>query len=108
MNKFDEFVKAILEGAQGLARQLWNGYEQDAKADAQAFVDKAKADLERWTKLVAAGTLSKQDLTDLVKAKEALAEIAALTKAGVALAEVDRFRSGLINLVIDSAFKIFV
>lgn len=108
MSKFDEYVNAVLEGAKDLARQLFSELGENARTDAQAFLDKAKADLERWTKMVANGSLTKDELTDLVNAKKALLEMRALTQAGVLEATLERFRTGVLSLVVDTAFKIFV
>jgi hypothetical protein len=107
-SKFEDFIKAVLEGAMGLANDVFIGFEDQAKDDAKAFLKKTEADLKRWTKLLAENKLTEQDFGDLVQAKKALAEIYALTQAGIALTKLERFRSGLINLVIDKAFEIFL
>lgn len=108
MSKFDEFVDAVLNGAKDLAKQVFDGFEDSAKEDAKAFLEKSEADLKRWTKLLAVKEITERDFADLVHAKKALAEIHALTQAGVALTKLERFRSGLIDLVIDTAFKVFI
>jgi hypothetical protein len=108
MSKFDDFVEAVLGGAKDLAKEVFDGLEDNAKADAKAFLDKAESDLKRWTKLLAVKEITERDFSDLVQAKKALAEIHALTQAGVALVRLERFRSGLIDLVIDTAFEVFI
>lgn len=108
MSKFDEFVDAVLNGVKDLAKQAFDGFEDSAKEDAKAFLEKSEADLKRWTKLLAVKEITERDFADLVNAKKALAEIHALTQAGVALTKLERFRSGLIDLVIDTAFKVFI
>ena len=108
MSKFDEFVDAVLSGSKDLAKQIFGGFEDGAKEDANAFLKNTEDDLRRWTKLLASKDLTQRDFTDLVQAKKALAEIHALTQAGIALTKLERFRSGLINLVIDTAFDVFV
>lgn len=107
MSKIDDFIAAVTEGAKGLAKDIFNGLEEQAQKDAGAFLEKTKDDIRQWTKLLAEKKLTKQELTDLIQAKKALAEIQALTQAGVALAELERFRTRLINLVIDTAFETF-
>lgn len=108
MPAFDDFIEAVKEGAQELAKDIFDDYQNDAKEDAQAFLDKSKEDLKRWTKLLAQGDLSEQDFSDLVQAKKALAEIHFLRQKGVALTKLERFRTGLINLIIDTAFDVFI
>jgi len=108
MSKLDDFANAVLAGAEDLAKELFNDLKENAKTDAQAFLNKAKGDIERWAKMVAERKLTKDELTDLVDAKKALLEMRALTQAGVVQATLERFRTGLLSLVVDTAFKIFV
>ena len=106
--KFDSFIKGVIEGAKDLGKEIFDGFEDQAKEDAKAFLAKTEADLMRWTKLLADEKLTEQEFGDLVQAKKALAEIHALTQSGIALTKLERFRSGLINLVIDKAFEVFL
>jgi hypothetical protein len=108
MSKFDEFLDAILKGAKDLAKDFFEGFVEEAENDAKAFLEKTQADLQRWTKLLASKKITEQDFSDLVQAKKALAEIHMLTQAGIGLTKLERFRSGLINLVIDTAFDFFL
>ncbi len=108
MSSFDDFLDAVKTGAKDLAKEIFDGYEIEAKDDAEAFLEKTKVDVKRWTTLLAEGKLTEQDFSDLIQAKKALAEIHALRQAGVALTKLERFRSGLINLVIDTAFDVFL
>lgn len=107
-SRFDDLIKAVLECVKELAKEIFNGYEEEANKDTTAFIKKTEADLKRWIKLLVDRKLTKQDFNDLVLAKKALAEIHALTQAGIALTKLERFRTSLINLVIDKTFEIFL
>ncbi len=106
--KFDDFIDAVLKGVPALAKQLFADLETQATEDTKAFLDKSRTDLQRWTESFANGKLTKGELTDLTQAKIAVAEIHALTQAGVTLVMLDNFRKALINLIIDSAFAVFL
>lgn len=108
MSKFDDFIDAVLNGARELAKASFKDLVNEATEDTKAFLEKSKADIQRWTELLAEGKLTQQEFADLIQAKKAVAEIHALTQAGVGLASLERFRTGLIDLVIDTAFKIFL
>jgi hypothetical protein len=108
MSDFDDFTHGVLSGAEDLAKNTLHGFINDARNDAQSFLDKAKADLQRWTKMLAKQQLSQAEFCDLVRGQAALAEMHALTEAGIALARIQQFRDGLIDLVIDTAFKTFL
>jgi hypothetical protein len=107
MTTFNDFAKALEEGVKKLAKELFDGSETEALADMRAFLDKSKKDLERWTILLATGKITGQDFSDLVHTKKALAELHALTQTGYVITKLERFRSGLINLVVETAFKMF-
>ncbi len=106
MSKFDDFIAALEDGVRRLAKDRLKGFETQALSDTRAFIAKSKKDLERWTALLAEGKLSEQDFCDLVQAKKDLAELHALTDAGLALIKLDRFRTGLINLIIETAAEV--
>lgn len=108
MASFDDFVEALKNGAKDLAKEIFDGFEDEASNDAKAFLEKTKEDMRRWTKLLAQGELTEQDFSDLVQAKKALAEIHTLRQTGVSLTKLERFRSGFINLLIDTAFDVFL
>lgn len=108
MANFEDFVDALTEGAKELAKDTFDGFEDEAKADAEVFIEKSKEDLKRWTKLLAQGEINEEDFSDLVNAKKALAEMFALRQAGLALIKLEKFRKGFINLVVDTAFDVFL
>ena len=108
MSSFNDFAGQVKDGAIELAKDLFDGFEKQAAKDAAAFLEKTKQDLKRWTTLLAHKEITEEDFSDLVHAKKALAEIHALRQAGIALIKLEKFRSGLVNLVIDRAFAVFL
>jgi len=105
---FDDFTKAVKNGSGDLAKEIFGGLGKEARKDTKAFLEKTEQDMQRWTKLLSAGELTEQDFSDLVEAKQALAEIHELTQKGVALTKRERFRKGLIKLVVDSAVDVYL
>ena len=108
MNKFEEFIEAIQSGATGLSKEIFAEYEQQASDDVRAFLKNSKLDLHRWTILLQEGKLTKEDFSDLVKAKKELMEIRSLRTAGISMIKLDRFKDGLMKLIINSAFNLFL
>lgn len=107
MADFNDFLKSLENGIKELALTNWKEVENAAIADGQAFVNKTKADLERWTQLLASGALTKDDFEWLIAGKKDLAQMQALEKAGLSLVRAQRFQNSLISLVINTAFKTF-
>lgn len=108
MSKFDDFLKALKDGVKELAEKSWKEYQQSAVKDGNSFVEKTKKDLERWIKLLASGDLTPKDFEWLVKGKKDYAELKALEQAGLTLVRRDQFRNSLIDLVVGTAFKLFL
>ena len=108
MATFDDYVKELKKGFKPLAQELVDDLQADAISDMNAFLKKSERDLKRWTSHLADGEITKQDFTDLVQAQKALVELHELTKAGVALTKLDRFRSDLISLLISTAMKVYL
>ena len=105
---FSAFVSDVKKGAKALGKDLFKEFQKQATKDAKAFLDASKANLRKWTRQLADGDMSKREFQDLVKGEKDLAKLHALTEAGIATARLERFRSGLITLVIDSAFGRFL
>ncbi len=107
MANFDDFWNTLKTGLGELALKNWGEVKDAAVADGQAFLEKTKADLVRWTKLLAEGELTKDDFEWLIAGKKDLAEMQALKNAGLTLVRLERFQNALISLVIDTAFDTF-
>jgi hypothetical protein len=108
MADFAHFLEELTGKLAALAAQQWTAYRDAAISDGTAFVEKTRADLERWSQLLANGALTKDDFAWLVQGKKDLAELVALKQAGLALVRLDQFRTALVNLMIDTAFSVFV
>jgi len=108
MGTFDEFLKILETDLLEFAENTWNTYKTEALQDGNAFVHKYKVDLERWTKLLASGDLTRDDFEWLVKGKKDLAELLALKHAGLAKVVLDSFRTDLISTIVSTAFKVFL
>lgn len=108
MATFDDYEKELYKGVKKLAQQVVDGLEEEAITDMNAFLYRSKSDLKRWTALLAAGRITGEDFSDLVGAQKALAELHELTRTGIGLTKLERFRKDFIQLVIDSAMKVYL
>lgn len=108
MATFEDYLDELRKGTKKLAEELVDGLQADALSDMNGFLKKSERDLARWTGRLAAGEITKQDFADLVQAKKALAKMHRLTKAGLTVTKLDRFRSDLISLVINTAAKVYL
>lgn len=108
MSQFDAFYNSVRDGVVDIAKGDLKQFLQQGKADADQFLKSIQDDLKAWTKALANGDLSNDEFEFLVRGKADLAEMHALTQAGIAAVQAQQFRDALIDLVINSAFKIFI
>ncbi len=103
---FDQFLEAVKNGVVDLAKTEAVDYIDAARSDGQEFLNATKQDLIVWTQQLADGLLSQDEFEFLVNGKKDLAKMEALTQAGVGAAKIDKIRSGVINIVLTSAFAL--
>jgi hypothetical protein len=108
MSKFSSFENSVISGVKDLATGALKDFLVDAQNDAKGFLKMSEEDLKRWTDELASQKLDKDEFADLVDGEGDLAQLDALTQLGIAEADLQRFRDGLINLVKDAAFKAFL
>lgn len=105
MFEFDAFLQEVRAGAVVIAQREAKDFVTQAGADADRFARTLRADLEIWTGHLAAGQMTAADFAFLVRGKKDLAEMQALTQAGLAAIRIDRIRAAVIDLVITAAGK---
>ncbi len=108
MATFNDFLDEVKKEITVFAEKSWESYKDGAVSDGNAFVEKTKVDLERWTQMLSHGQLTRDDFEWLVVGKKDLAELEALKLAGLTKVALDRFVNGVIDVVINSAFKVFL
>lgn len=108
MTKIDDFKKLVINAAEQLAKTQFGELPDQMKSDVQSYLDATIDDIERWTTLLAERRITEKDFSDLVHSSQELAEMVKLTQAGITLTRLERFRSGLIQIVVDSALKTLI
>ncbi len=106
MASFDirSVIDTTLQGSKALGKTLFKNFAEQAADDAKAFLESARAGIERAGKLYAEGKIDKEDLEDLVLGKKDLAAMHALKQKGLATAAIDTFTNGVLNLLVNAVF----
>jgi hypothetical protein len=107
MGTFDDFLALVLKNGKDLVETTLQGFQANAEADIQAYLAQERTILQNWTEEVAKGQMSQAEYADLLKGEVDVAKLASLTAAGVALADLERVRVGLIDVVVKAAFDTF-
>jgi hypothetical protein len=107
MANFDDFLDALKVGIAGLVDEL-EDHKDAVLAASQAFIDDSEEDFNKWTRQVAEGEMSVDDLAFLVKGKADLAMVNWHTQIGLTKVAVDKFRQSLLDLIKSTAIDVFL
>lgn len=104
MMDFNDFWDEVKERVAELAKKSWKDFADEVQEDGKSFLEGIKEDLKRWTKLLAHGSITKEEYEWLVLSKKDLIELEALKQAGLGKIRLQRLKNTLIDIVIDTAF----
>jgi hypothetical protein len=108
MSDFDEFIDKVEEGLKQLSQETLKDFKDGFASDSKKFLEENKVDLQTWTKQLAAGKLSRKDFEDLVLGRKDVAEMQALRVAEITKVKLELCKLRLIDLVVDTAFTVFL
>src|SRR5215210_5989321 len=103
MEDFKELYKEIEQQIVSLAESTVSNYKEEAIKDAKQILADMKADLIRWTDLLALGQIKINEFEWLVNSDKELVKMKALEKAGLAAARTSAFGLTVMNLIIDTS-----
>lgn len=108
MATYNDFLEALKQTLSQYAKQSWADYRDQAEADGQDFIDQTKQDLQNWTQQLLAGQITQQELKFNVNSKKSLAQLVSLKQAGLAKVSTDKFTSGLVDVIVNTAVSTFL
>jgi hypothetical protein len=108
MATFDDFFGQWKTAISDAVTKSYGDFLTEAKSDADAFFTEAKADLAKWTDLLATKAINGDEFASLVKSDEDLLELHALKQAGLAEARWSMFIDTVIETTISVALKVFL
>ena len=97
---FEDVFNDLKQGVAALARETITSYAAQAATEGRQILVKMKDKLKRWSKEYAAGNLNDADLQFLMASEKELMEMKALQQLGIAKIQLDKFKNGMINLVV--------
>jgi len=108
MPTFNDFVSTLKNDLLDFTKENLEEYKDEIFKDGNAFVEKTKEDLQRWTEGLASGALSQADFEFLLKGKKDLAKMEALKHLGLSKIRITKITNGIIDVVVGSAVKTFL
>ena len=108
MPTFNDFVTTVKNDLLDFTKENLEEYKDEILKDGNAFVEKTKEDLQRWTEGLASGALSQADFEFLLKGKKDLAQMEALKQLGLSKIRITKITNSIIDVVVGSAVKTFL
>jgi len=102
----DAFLKEIMDRFADQIREMLPSFREAIVSAGKDFLEDSRRDLERWTTLLAAGSVSQEEFEWLVQARVHLAEMESLLAAGLTLARIDELRMTLVRSITGAAFHL--
>ena len=105
MQEFQQLYKEIEQQIVSLAESTVSNYKEQAIQDAKQILADMKADLIRWTDLLALKQIKVNEFEWLVNSDKELVKMKALENAGLAASRASAFGLTVMNLIIDTSIR---
>lgn len=105
MPNVNNFLPSLEKNMIDFIDTSWGSDKSIIQQNIKEFINESKQDLEKWTLLLANGTLSKNDYEWLVKSKADLAQLIILKNITIAKSAANSLIYGLLDKVINTAFS---
>ena len=99
---FSELFDTMKSGVVELAKGTLKDYASQATEEGQNALNEMKEDIQSWSRELANGDLGVEDVKFLLAGRKELTGMKALEQLGVAQIQLDKFKSGLMSLIIES------
>ncbi len=99
----DSFLDAVLAQFSGEIKSSLPAAREAIIASGKSFLIDTRRDLVRWTTLLGAGELSREEFEWLVQARVHLARMESLKQAGLTLSRIDELRISLTRSILGAA-----
>jgi hypothetical protein len=100
---FSQLFNSLKTGIRQIAADQLSSFLQSAIKDGEQIIGELKEQLEIWTKQLVAGEMTRDEFEYCILSGVDLLKMAALKDAGLAQVKIDRFKSAVTSLIIQTA-----
>lgn len=108
MSKFDDYLDSVMSDARALLGSTFKKGKNEAKDILEAHVKNSEERLQRWTKLLASGDITRFEFSLLINNQITLGRMRLRTVKVIGKRAALDFRDKLRTLFIDKAFDMFL
>jgi hypothetical protein len=105
MADFTKTLDDLKKELGALAEKDLKEFAGQGKADAMAFVDDSRAQLEEWFQQLANGDIDEDELRELIQTQTDLGKMQALQEASAGQQKIDNFRDSALSLIVTTALN---
>lgn len=96
---FNALFNTLKIGVTQLATTSLKDYVNQAKTDGENILNTLKGNIEEWANQLKNKEITPDELEFLIGSQEANLKMVALKQMGIAVAEMDKFKKGIIELI---------
>ncbi len=105
---FLAFMARLVQAVAMRAASDWKEHTKAVTDSGQEFLEESRDDLARWSGLLASGALLEKDFRWLTRSRSELLKVRTLGQVGMSVAQIDRFRSILVETIVATALVFFL
>jgi len=103
---FQDLFDTLKTGVVDLAKGTVSDCVSEATTAGQNALVEMKADIEDWSMSIATGEMDIKDVEFLIAGRKELTEMHGLEQLGIAQIELDKFKNGMIDLIVGTISKV--
>jgi|AntDeeMinimDraft_4_1070355.scaffolds.fasta_scaffold19856_1 hypothetical protein len=103
---FEELLKELKSELGQLIEENFSDFKDAAQEDVDEFIESSRTKLKRWTGLLAQGELDREEYSWLLKSQKDLFLMHALKKAGMEKLRLEKLKDGMVDVILDTAFRV--
>jgi hypothetical protein len=102
---FEELLQNIKDNLMTLVKKELTGYATEGGKEVTSFLKTSYEKLKRWTQLLEAREISRDEYEWLVASQKDLLALEGLYQAGVSKIVLNRFKNAVIQTIVNTVFK---
>lgn len=106
--KKDDLINDIKNSVVELVKEKYGKMSKDIEKEIDGFLEQTKEDLFRWTLLLEENKISAKEFELLITAQKDVFVINQLYKAGVSKISLGHFKNKILDVILNSVFKLIV
>ncbi|HEU4496581.1 MAG TPA: hypothetical protein VFR70_05985 [Flavobacterium sp.] len=98
----EKILEELRKNLVTLLAEKYKEFKPEIKKDIDSFLKSSKEKLERWSLLIASGSLTQEELAWLLKSQQDLIALKALQSAGLSKIKLNNIKNSILETVLQT------